>query len=136
VLTDGRGVPLAVVIGGANRNDHKLMRQTLEAVPVERPAPTGEVPQNLCLDKGYDYKEPRALAQEFGFTLHLRTSGEEAHAKQHGGARARRWVIERTHSWFNRFRGILTRWSKKPANHLAMLHFVCGIITWRYALPG
>jgi putative transposase len=71
VLTDGRGVPLAAVIDGANRNDHKLMRQTIEAIPVERPQPTPEQPQNLCLDKGYDYNEPCALAKEFGFTLHL-----------------------------------------------------------------
>lgn len=136
VLVDGAGVPLAVAIDGANRNDHKLMRETLEAIPVERPTPTEEAPQHLCLDKGYDYQEPRQLAGAAGFTLHLRTRGEEAGAKRHEGGRARRWVVERTHSWFNRFRAILIRWSKKPANHLALLHFVCGIIAWRHALTG
>jgi putative transposase len=136
VLTDGRGVPLGVVIDGANRNDHKLMRQTLEAIPVERPAPTKEHPQHLCLDKGFDYAEPRALAEEFAFTLHLRTRGEEIQAKRHAQAKARRWVVERTHSWLHRFRAILIRWTKKPANYLAMLHFACAIISWRHALPG
>ena len=77
MLTDGRGVPLGAVIDGANRNDHKLMRQTIEAIPVKRPKPTRRQPQHLCLDKGFDYEEPRALAAEFGFTLHLRTRGEE-----------------------------------------------------------
>ena len=104
VLTDGRGVPLGAVIDGANRNDHKLMRQTIEAIPIKRPKPTRRQPQHLCLDKGFDYDEPRALAAEFGFTLHLRTRGEEAHAKRHAGTKARRWVVERTHSWLNRFR--------------------------------
>jgi putative transposase len=136
VLTDGRGVPLAAVIDGANRNDHKLMRQTIEAIPVERPQPTPEQPQNLCLDKGYDYDEPCALAKEFGFTLHLRTRGEEIAAKQHAQVKARRWVVERTHSWLHRFRAILIRWSKKPANYLGLLHLTCGIISWRHALPG
>ncbi len=77
LVTDGRGIPLGAVIDGANRNDHKLMRQTLEAIPVRRPKPTRR-PQHLCLDKGFDYDEPRALAEEFGFTLHLRRWGEEA----------------------------------------------------------
>jgi putative transposase len=134
VLTDGRGVPLGAAIDGANRNDHKLMRPTLGAVPVERPQPTRRR-QHLCLDKGYDYAEPRALADEFRFTLHLRTRGEERKAKRRARAKARRWVVERTHSWLNRFRAILIRWNKKPANYLALLHLACGIITWRHALP-
>ena len=136
MLTDGRGVPLAAVVEGANRNDHKLMRATVEAIAAKRPQPTRRRPQHLCLDKGYDYAEPRALAAAFGFTLHLRSRGEEAWAKRHARAKARRWVVERAHSWLNRFRSILIRWAKKPANYLALLHFACGIITWRHALPG
>ena len=68
LLTDGRGVPLGFALAGANRNDHKLMRETLEAIPVLRPKPTPEEPQGLCLDKGYDYDEPRTLAA--GVRLH------------------------------------------------------------------
>ena len=136
LLTDGRGVPVGAVIDAANRNDHKLMRGTIEAILVRRPKPTRRRPQHLCLDKGYDYDEPRALAQEFAFTLHLRSRGEEAWAKRHARAKARRWVVERTHSWLHRFRSILIRWAKKPANYLALLHFACAIITWRQTLPG
>jgi putative transposase len=137
LLTDGRGVPLGLALAGANRNDHKLLRETVEAVPVERPAPTPDAPQGLCLDKGYDYAEPRALATEFGFTLHLRTRGEEREAKRYAGAKARRWVVERTHSWLNRFRRILVRWEKRPDAYLATLHFALALITWRHtSLPG
>jgi transposase len=136
VLTDGRGVPLGAAIDGANRNDHKLMRPTLEAIPVRRPKPTRRRPQHLCLDKGFDYDEPRALAREFGFTLHLRTRGEEVRAKRRARARARGWVVERTHSWLHRFRSILIRWAKRPANYLAFLHLALAVITWRHALPG
>lgn len=93
VLTDGRGVPLGAAIDGANRNDHKLMRATLEAAPVERPRPTRRRPQHLCLDKGFDYDEPPLLAEEFAFTLHLRSRGAEAWAKRHARAKARRWVV-------------------------------------------
>jgi putative transposase len=136
LLSDGRGVPLGTVIDGAHRNDHKLMRQTVEAIAIERPRPGPRRRQHLCLDKGYDYAEPRALAAEFGFTLHLRTRGEEAPAKRRARSRARRWVVERTHSWLNRFRAILIRWNKKAANYLALLHLACAIVTWRHALPG
>jgi putative transposase len=132
LLTDGRGVPLGLAIAGANRNDHKLMRETIEAMPVERPAPSSDAPQGLCLDKGYDCDEVRDLAAEFGFTLHLRTRGEEIAAKQEAGTKARRWVVERTHSWLNRFRRILVRWEKRPDTYLAMLHFALGLIAWRH----
>jgi putative transposase len=84
---------------------------------------TQDAPQGLCLDKGYDYDSVRELAAEFGFTLHLRTRGEEAQAlKREAGEKARRWVVERTHSWMNRFRRILVRWEKKAENYLRLLH--------------
>ena len=47
--------------------------------------------------------------------------------------RARRWVVERTHSWMNRFRRLLIRWEKKVENHIATLHFACAWITYRRA---
>jgi len=132
LLVDGRGIPRAVVIAGANTNHHKLMRQTLEAIATARPQPSPEALQNLCLDKGYDDDKPRALAREFAFTVHLRTRGEEMRERvRHAGAKARRGVVERTHSWLNRFRCILIRREKKPENDLARLHFALAIITWR-----
>ena len=45
----------------------------------------------------------------------------------------RRWVVERTHSWMNRFRRVLVRWEKKVENYFGMLHFVCAWITYRSA---
>ena len=110
----------------------KRVRATLEAIWVERPEPTRESPQGLCLDKGYDFDEVRETGQEFGFTAHLRTRGEEARAiKQDAGFRARRWVVERTHSGMNRFRRSFVRWEKPTDTCLAMLHLTRGIITWR-----
>lgn len=92
------------------------------------------MPQGLCMDKAYDYDEVRALLVEFGFTAHIRARGEEAQKIKHeAGFRARRWVVERTHSWMNRFRRILVRWEKLAKTYLAFLHLACGIITWRAA---
>ena len=123
-----------MTVDGANRHDMRMVEATLDSIPVKRPKPTRRKPQGLCLDKGYDYDDVRELAKEFGYTLHLRTRGEEAQAiKREAGFKARRWVVERTHSWMNRFRRILIRWEKKAANYLALLHLVCGLITYRCA---
>jgi putative transposase len=127
-------VPLAVEVAGANRHDMKLVRATLEQIVVARPPPTAEQPQGLCLDKGYDYDEVRATVTEFGFTAHIHSRGEEAQAlKREAGARARRWVVERAHSWLNRFRRLLIRWDKKAENYLGFLHFACALIAFRAA---
>jgi len=98
----------------------------------KKPKATKKKKQNLCLDAGYVGDEVQELAEEFEFTLHVRPRGEEAQElKRNTRKKARRWVVERTHSWMNRFRGILIRWSKRPDAYIAMLHLVCGIITWR-----
>ena len=113
-------------------NDFKLLRATLENIVIPRPDASGEAPQGLCLDKGYDYPEVYELIDELGFTPHIRSRGEEKkELERDPGFRARRWVVERTHAWLNRFRGLLIRWSKKPDNHRALLQFACGLIAWR-----
>jgi transposase len=125
-------MPLAVEVAGANRHDMKLTAATLAGIVVKRPRPTCEAPQGLCLDKGYDYNEVRAVVAAFGFTAHIRARGEEAQAiKREAGFRARRWVVERVHSWLNRFRRILVRWEKRADTYIAMLHLACGLIVWR-----
>jgi transposase len=134
LLVEGSGVPVGLAVEGANRNDMKLVAATLESIPVERPEPTAGQRQGMCLDKGYDYDEVRQILEEFGFTAHIKARGEEAkEIKRKAGFKARRWVVERTHSWMNRFRGILIRWCKKPANYIAMLHFAFAVITFRSA---
>jgi putative transposase len=131
-LTEGQGVPIGLAVAGANRTDMKLVRSTIESIVVGRPKPTAERPQGMCLDKGYDFQEVRAILAEFGFTAHIRARGEEAQAlKREAGFRARRWVVERAHSWMNRFRRILVRWEKKPENDAAFLHFACALIAFR-----
>ncbi len=131
-MTEASGVPIGLAVDGANRHDCKMVEATIDSIPVERPEPTEQDSQGMCLDKGYDSSEVRDLVKEFGYTAHIHSRGEEAQAiKREAGFKARRWVVERTHSWMNRFRRILTRWEKKPENYLALLHFVCAIITFR-----
>lgn len=125
-------MPVGLAVAGANKNDFKLFVETLQSIPVERPEACEAALQHLCLDKGYDFEEVRRIAEAFGFVAHIRSRGQEAQAKQkHPAQKARRWVVERTHSWMNRFRSILIRWAKKTKNYLGLLQFVCGLIAYR-----
>lgn len=125
---------MGLAIAGANRHDMKLVRPTLDSLVVARPEPTEEQPQGMCMDKAYDYDEVHDLLAEFGFTAHIRSRGEEVKELAHqAGKKARRWVVERSHSWLNRFRRILVRWEKKPEHFLAFLHFACALIAFRAA---
>lgn len=134
LLTDGAGVPLALAVSGANTHDKRLVEPTLESMAVERPEPASRKKQPFCADKGYDYPDVRALVNERDYTAHLESRGdEEKERRSVPGYRARRWVVERTHSWFNRFRRLLIRWEKKSANDVAQLHFACAWVTFRAA---
>ena len=127
-------MPIGLVVDGANRTDMKLVEGTLQSIPIPRPAPTATTPQHLSLDKGYDYAAVRETVAAFGYTAHIRTRGEEATATQTvPGYRARRWIVERTHSWMNRFRRLLIRWEKHAANYLAFVHLACAWIAFRAA---
>ena len=74
------------------------------------------------MDKGYDFAEVEQLVARYGYTAHIRSRGQERKEQQAlPGYRARRWVVERSHSWLNRFRRLLIRWDKRLDNYLAML---------------
>jgi transposase len=134
LLTDAAGVPLGVVVSGANTHDKRLLEATLQSIPIKRPEPTRRRRQHFCADKGYDYPDARELIDRWGYTAHIKSRGEERAAREQVPRyRARRWVVERTHSWFNRFRRLLIRWEKKAKNYEALLHFACAWITFRAA---
>ena len=132
VLVEGNGRPLAVAISGANIPDGKLLKATLDAVVVARPAPTTERPQHLCLDKGYDNAPAEAVVTGAGYVPHIKRIGEEkldtAGEKTHP---ARRWVVERTFSWLANCRGILVRYDKLAARYLALIKLASGLLWFR-----
>jgi putative transposase len=139
VLSDRRGAPLGVVLSAANRTDLKLAAATLDSVVVPRPAPTAGHPQHLCRDKGFDYPATDQAAQARGYRLHTarkRRRGEPPAPTPTGVGRhpARRWVIERTNSWHNRFRKLRIRFEKHAANYQGLVEFACALIVYRLCL--
>ena len=132
-LSEGHGLPMAIVIAGANVPDMKLAAPTLDALVVQRPEPTTEQPQHLCLDAGYDYDLPRFAAEQRGYLAHIRPRGED---RANAGStdpltRPRRWVVERLHSWLNRSRRLLVRWEKLEHTYAAFLHLACALLCFQ-----
>ena len=132
LLVDGEGGPLSIVVAGANVHDAKLLEATLDAIVVERPQPTEEEPQHLCLDKGYDNPSGRGAAARHGYREHIRRIGEEK-LDASGDKRypARRWVVERTLAWLSKCRAVLVRYDKKVANYLGVLQLACALLWFR-----
>jgi len=132
VLVEGDGGPLGVVLAAANVNDQKLLRETIEAVVIERPEPTPEEPQHLCLDASYDNPTGREAAATGKYTPHIvPVRKEERSTKRTKGYKARRWVVERTLAWLCKCRGILVRYDKKDENFLGLLQLACALFWYR-----
>jgi putative transposase len=130
LLVDGRGAPLSLIVAGANRHDVKLLGPTLDAIVVERPRPTPRKPQNLCVDKGYAGKPAQKVMRDRGYIPHVPEKGT-ARQRFRTKGKARRWVVERTHSWMNNYRKLRVRYEKKAANFEGLLHLAIALICWR-----
>lgn len=126
---DGRGVPLSLVVAGANRHDVTQLELVLEQIVIERPT---DIQQNLCADKAYDSQAALKTIVSHGYIPHVKRRGEEIQEKKRNPSwKARRWVVEVSHSWFNRFRKILVRYEKLSDTYMALLHLAAAIIAYR-----
>jgi putative transposase len=134
VLVDERGVPLSLVVTGANRHDVTQ----LEAVLHNRIClPPVQTVQNLCADKGYTGAPAKLTIESHGYVPHVKERGEETtDMKNEFGYQPRRWIVELTHSWINRFRKLLVRYEKKACCYEALVHLALAIICWRKISGG
>jgi putative transposase len=135
ILTDQRGTPLSAVISGANVHDMKTLEETLDGIVIKRPRPMFYHPQHICLDKGYDYPEIERAVIKRKYISHIRHRGEDPKdtAKCH---QPKRWVVERSASWLNRFRKLLVRFEKKAENYLALIQLACCLTVSRRIILG
>jgi len=131
LLTDGQGIPLAVVLSGANRHDMKKLADLLDAKVIESPPPQS-IEQHLCLDRGYDYQACRQAAEARGYIPHIPDKDAPLPAPTDPNRHPpRRWVVEVAHSWFNRFRGVLIRWAKLSHSYLGFVQIAACLIVGR-----
>lgn len=109
----------------------KAAVKTLDSIVVKR---RRNRRHNLCLDKGYDFPEIEREAVKRRYVPHIRHRGEKKRKKRRH--KRRRWVVERTNSWHNRFRKLLVRYEKKSENYLGLVQLACCIIVYRRLILG
>lgn len=132
IETDQGGIPLAVAVEGANRPDQELLEPTLKAS--HRKVGRGKGTPLLCLDGIYDCVSVMHTLLHYGYTALLsKQRGKRERGVLEKLSQCYRWVVERTHSWLNRYRRLLVRWEKLAANYLAMLELACALTCFRRA---
>lgn len=128
IITDQEGIPLSLVLEGANRHDSKLLIPTLENFVLS----LDQKNNHLCCDKAYDSEELREHIKSLKMIPHIRSRGEEIKEKSEGKS-AKRWAVERTMSWINQYRRLKTRWEKKSKNYEALCHFAFAMMAFKQA---
>lgn len=130
IVVERKGIPLAVVLSAANRNDCQMLEDLLDAVvPVRgRQGRPRQRPDKLDADKGYDYRKCRSACRKRGIKHRIARKGVESKKK----LGRHRWVVERTLSWLHAFRRLRTRWDRRLDRHLAFSHLACALIAARF----
>ena len=129
---DGRGVPLSLVVTGANEHDVTQLDQVLQAIMVKREIPSIRRSKHLCADARYRGRRALEIIESHGYIPHVVSRPKEVAAKRRNpGKKARRWVVEVCHSWFNRFRKLLVRYEKLERSFVALNHIAAAIIAFR-----
>ena len=131
VMTDERGVPISVQPSSASQHDAKSALHTIDSAVTRKNCPQMR-PSNFCLDKGYDPHKLKAAILRRRIIPHIRRRGEPLLACHRG--KPRRWVVKRTHSWHNRYRGLLIRWERHGRNYLALVPPASAMIAIRSSL--
>ena len=132
LLVDGRGVPLSIVVTGANRHDVSQLGAVLEAIMIKKPLPPIRRSKHLCADAGYTGAPALGIIEQHGYIPHVKGRGQEAvELVNDPNKKARRWVVEVAYSWFNRFRKLLVRYEKLERSFIALNHLAAAIIAFR-----
>jgi putative transposase len=132
LVVEADGGPLGVTLAGVNVHGTTRLAATLEAIVVERPQPTEETPQHLCLNKGDDHPTSPDTVAAFRYASHIRRMGEET-LNPHGQKTypARRWVVERPLAWLSKCRSLLVEDEKNAINSLRLLQLTCTLLWMR-----
>jgi len=125
---DTLGQLLAVQVTPADEQERAQVRSLAQEVQHV----TGETVKVAFVDQGYTGQEPADAAREEGIELHVVKLPE---AKKGFVLLPRRWVVERSFGWINRFRRLARDYERLPET-LAGLHFVVfSILMFSNAAP-
>lgn len=151
-MTEKKGIPLSVVISPASTHDIKQITDVVDKAVIKRrkrrSGSKRKSRQHLCLDKGYNSAEEEQKLIKRGYILHIpvkkkKRGEDEKNNEQKPKAilnrkkySPKRWVVERTNSWHNRFRKLFTRYEKKDENYLGLVQLANSLIVYRRLILG
>ena len=129
LLTDRRGIPLAVGLSAANTHDSVLLEPMVDAVPAirgpcGRPGRPRKRPAKLHCDKGYDYPRCRRALRRRGITPRIARRGVES--SQRLGRH--RYVVERSLAWLVGYRRLQVRYERRADIVLGFVQLACVLI--------
>jgi transposase len=125
-------VPLSTVVTAANVNDGPMLPELVNNYVVVRPRPSSKQPQHLCLDAAYDNAPAHRVVMIENYQGHIAPrKGRDERQPLHPGGKARRWVVERTHSWHDGFRRLVVNWEKTIESRYAFLCLANALIAYR-----
>jgi transposase len=151
ILTDKKGIPLSVVISSASTHDIKAVTDVIDnAIVLKQRSSELSFTKNkiskkyhhLCLDRAHSSKSVKQDIFKRGYIPHIpykRKRGQNKMVCRQMNyiiAKNKRWVVERTNSWHNRFRKLFTRYEKKAKNYLGLVQLSCSIIIYRKIILG
>jgi transposase len=109
-----------------------MLSPLLNALPSVRPVPDAEHPQHSCLDAAFDNAPARDVVWEERYPGHIAPKGgRDPEGRVHPGGQARRWKVERTHAWHDRFRRLVVNWERTPASPYAFVCLANALIAYR-----
>lgn len=83
------------------------------------------VPDKLHADKAYDARPRRRECRARGIVPRIARKGIESREK----LGRHRWVVERTHAWFNRFRRLPVRYERRADIYEAFTSLAASLVT-------
>lgn len=127
-VADRRGLPVACWIASGQRNEQKLVVDTLKARFVRA------MPEKLIGDRAYDSDPLDAELAKMGVEMisppHPRRKRKTQDGRKLRRYR-RRWHIERLFAWLQCSRRLITRYETKAENFYGFLQLACARILWR-----
>jgi hypothetical protein len=132
-MVDGKGVPLACGLTGANRHDVLMLLPLVVGIPLV-PAglrDTDPLPERLLGDRAYDCDGRRDILRWLGVEPQLAERGVG-----HGsGLGKERYVVEQSLAALHHNRRLKVRYEKRSDSHLAFLTLACIKVCWYRLFP-
>jgi transposase len=127
LITDGQGVPLVVQVGPANRRDEQWLPCLLWYLWLVVRYAGWRLPRAFQGDRGYGFPWSIALVLAWGMRSLVAPRGSA-----HGSGLGRtRYVVERTHSWFMRFRRLIVCYERTGAHYQGFYQLAACVICAR-----